>query len=234
MSTITCYEYLAKQIENYYIENEFLKIEEIITRVSDYKQILEHVSNYTLNKLAKTFKAKYNYKKSSNESIIDIIVNSINNNKYIMEVDVDIPRDFADGIQNAYFKLSFNISIQDKRNKEDLLNIYGSGNGYHYVCGSSNTEIDKFDVRLYHYCETKEKFNDIVNYLDNNWDIYDKEKGNDSILDSRDYDEVFEILYDSNCFKDNYDGNEKLEGEEDEEDEDDEDDDEEDDKENDK
>lgn len=209
MTTITSQQYIAQQIESYYDSNNYLKIEEIITAISDYKDVLQYIPNKVLIQLSTQFKNRYKYEEKSDEDVISIIINAIKNNKYIMEVSGDIPKGFDDGVENAYFKFKFDITISDKKTKKTLLSIYGSGEGHHYVCGSSNTEIETFDISIYHYCKTKEEFDDVVEYLEDNWDIYDAEFG-DNVLGCRDYEEVFEELEDPKCFKKNYDGDEEL------------------------
>ena len=139
-----------------------------------------------------------------------------------MEVSGNIPKEFGDGVEHAYFKFDFNITISDKKTKKRLLSIYGDGEGHHYVCGSSNTEIETFDISIYHYCKTKADFNNVVKYLQDNWDIYDNRFGNHTVLGSRDFEKVFEELDDPECFKKNYDGDDST-SETDEEDEEDED-----------
>jgi len=204
MTTITSQQYIAQQIESYYDSNNYLKIEEIITAISDYKDVLQYIPNEVLIQISTQFKYRYKYEEKSDEDVISIIINAIKNNKYIMEVSGDIPTEFDDGVENAYFKFKFDITISDKKTKKTLLSIYGSGEGHHYVCGSSNTEIETFDISIYHYCKTEEEFDDVVSYLQDNWDIYDAEFGDDNVLECRDFEEVFEQLDDPKCFKKNY------------------------------
>lgn len=210
MTTITSQQYIAQQIESYYDSDNYLKIEEIITAISDYKDVLQYIPNKVLIQLSTQFKNRYKYQEKSDEDVISIIINAIKNNKYIMEVSGDIPKEFDDGVENAYFNFNFDITISDKKTKQTLLSIYGSGEGNHYVCGSSNTEIETFNISINHYCKTKEEFNNVVEYLKDNWDIYDAEFGDDNVLGCRDYEEVFEELEDPKCFKKNYDGDEEL------------------------
>jgi len=210
MTTITSQQYIAQQIESYYDSNNYLKIEEIITAISDYKDVLQYIPNEVLIQISTQFKYRYKYEEKSDEDVISIIINAIKNNKYIMEVSGDIPKGFDDGVENAYFKFKFDITISDKKTKKTLLSIYGSGEGHHYVCGSSNTEIETFDISIYHYCKTIEEFDDVVSYLQDNWDIYDAEFGDDNVLECRDFEEVFEQLDDPKCFKKNYDGDDSA------------------------
>ncbi len=58
------------------------------------------------------------------------------NNKYIIEVSGDIPNEFGDGIENAYFKFDFNITISDKKTK-DIFFAY---------CLSSKAEQKKIEI----------------------------------------------------------------------------------------
>ncbi len=209
MTTITSQQYIAQQIESYYDSDNYLKIEEIITAISDYKDVLQYIPYKVLQKISERFQNKYNYHKKSDESYIDIIISAIKNNQYIITVSGDIPT-IMDGVENAYFKFKFDIKISDKKTNNILLSISVDGNGNHYVCGSSNTEIEEFNIFINHYCKTKKDFNNVVDYLQDNWDIYEAEFGNNTVLESRDFKKVFEELIDPESFKTNYDGDEEL------------------------
>ena len=77
MTTITSQQYIVNQIKSYYDSNNYLKIEEIITTISDYKDILQYIPNEVLIQLSTQFKNRYKYEEKNNESYIDIITNAI-------------------------------------------------------------------------------------------------------------------------------------------------------------
>lgn len=199
----TSHQFIAKLVESHIDNNNYVFIEDIITTVSDYKNIFDFVSDKYMTQLVDIFKHKYNYNVISGQSKIDFIANAIKNNKYKMRVSGNIPSEYDTSIQQAYFDFNFVIEIIDKKTNECLLNVYGNGEGHHYVSGSTNTEIDKFHVDGTHYCENKNLLQEIVDFMQNNWDIYENVFGNNNVLGGRDFEMVSDLIDDPEFYENN-------------------------------
>lgn len=188
-----CYQYVAKTITNNIKNKKFNENKEILLLLTDNKKLLEKVPYEILLEYLVILQKKYSKKYDDNitlkNDIIDNIIQLLDDDKYVILITKhELPNNFSDDVEHAYFDFDVDIDVFNK-NRVALLKIKITGSGTHYVSGSINTDVDKFNVDFTHNCKTSKEFDDIFEYLENNKDVF-HENFDNTVIEN----EIDEIL----------------------------------------